>query len=144
MHLLILTTIIAFLQACDAAPLAPDASPVLSTLFSRDDTCTDATGQTSQWANHDNDGNGHYSGTCGVSGHNSDKCWTDIYVTQSQMQWKPFDVVSAGHDCAHTSTCSITHINSKQACRSESTSVSVGADAGILKDILSISAEVTH
>ncbi|KAG9570266.1 hypothetical protein KCU71_g1457, partial [Aureobasidium melanogenum] len=111
--------------------------------LSRDDgQCTDPTFGTSQWADYSNDGNGRYAGTCGVTGHDSHKCWTDVYAVQAQIQWSPWKVVSAGVDCAGSASCSISDTWEFQSCTSQSTSVSV--TAGIQSEVLNIGGEVTH
>ncbi|KAJ6108792.1 hypothetical protein N7512_008629 [Penicillium capsulatum] len=91
-------------------------SDLANTPTKRDDACPDATGQSFQWANADNDGNGHYSGSCGSSGHNYHHCWSDVYVTQTQVQRQPFQDVSAGLNCANSPSCSISHLDSIQGC----------------------------
>jgi hypothetical protein len=119
-----------------------DTVNVTKLLLPRDDICTDPSFGTSQWANYGNDGNGRYLGSCGDSGHNSNKCWTDVYAVQAQTLWTPWDVVSGGVDCAGSAGCSISDINAIQTCKSQSTSVSVSV--GLQSDILSLGAEVTH
>lgn len=120
-----------------------DGHNITQLLLSRDDgQCTDPTFGTSQWADYSNDGNGQYAGTCGVTGHDSHKCWTDVYTVQAQIQWSPWKVVSAGVDCAGSASCSISDTWEFQSCTSQSTSVSV--TAGIQSEVLSIGGEVTH
>jgi hypothetical protein len=119
-----------------------DGKNATRALFSRDDQCTDPSFGTSQWASHANDGNGRYAGSCGDSGHNSNKCWTDVYAVQAQTQWSPWKVVSGGVDCAGSASCSISDINTIQTCKSQSTSVSVSI--GIQSEVLNIGGEVTH
>ncbi|KAJ5488844.1 hypothetical protein N7539_003734 [Penicillium diatomitis] len=114
---------------------------IARTLVKRDEACPDATGQGSQWVNHDNDGTGHYTGSCGDSGHNSHHCWSDVYVTQTQVQWQPWQDCSDYIDCAHATSCSIAHTNSIQACATWSTSV--GFSAGITSEVLNIGASYT-
>ncbi|KAH0279732.1 periplasmic binding protein-like II, partial [Aureobasidium melanogenum] len=120
-----------------------DGHNVTHLLLSRDDgQCTDPTFGTSQWADYSNDGNGRYAGTCGVTGHDSHKCWTDVYTVQAQIQWSPWKVVSAGVDCAGSASCSISDTWEFQSCTSQSTSVSV--TTGIQSEVLNIGGEMTH
>lgn len=110
----------------------------------RSEDCTDPTFGTSQWANYGNDGRGQYKGSCGASGHNKDKCWTDVYAVQAQTWWAPWQVVSAEIDCNGFKTlqsCQISDIHAFQSCRSKETSVSVSV--GIEADILKVGGEVT-
>lgn len=112
-------------------------------LAKRDDSCPDATGQYSQWAyDAGTDGNGHYSGSCGSTGHDSHHCWSDIYVTQTQVQWQPFQDASPHLDCASSPTCSITKLNQIQGCTSwENT---VGFEAGITSEVINVGASYSH
>lgn len=106
-------------------------------------SCTDATGLTSVWANEDNDGHGHYSGSCDNNGSSGKgECWTDVYAVEAQVQWAPWSTVGADLDCESSSECEITHLDQIERCRSWSTST--GFDAGITSEVISIGASVTQ
>ncbi|KAJ5171659.1 hypothetical protein N7492_004252 [Penicillium capsulatum] len=108
-----------------------------------DDACPDATGKKSKWANGDNDGHGHYTGSCGNNGSGGKgECWSDVYAVRAQVQWAPWQTVGADLDCQSSSECEIEHLESVEKCTSWSTST--GFSAGITGEMVSIGAEVTH
>ncbi|KAJ5139205.1 uncharacterized protein N7515_004053 [Penicillium bovifimosum] len=112
-------------------------------LARRDGDCPDASGKTSSQVNRDNDGWGSYVDSCGNNGSSGKgECWTDVYVTKAQTQWKPWQENSANLDCANSPTCSITHLESLQECRTwESTT---GFSAGITDGVISLGVEATE
>lgn len=115
-----------------------------NTLMKRsDDSCPDATGLTSVWANEDNDGHGHYAGSCDNNGSSGKgECWSDVYAVQAQVQWAPWKTVGADLDCKSSSECEISHLEQLEKCTSWSTST--GFSAGITSEVVSVGAEVTQ
>ncbi|PVH95314.1 hypothetical protein DM02DRAFT_617970 [Periconia macrospinosa] len=103
------------------------------------DTYGDYTGQ---WSTY-KDGEGKYVRSDDVHRYASgDKCWTDLFYVSSEVKqtdWEKKTTI----DCASTSECETGLNDGVQSCNEWSIAISVGAEVGIIKDILSVSTEIT-
>ncbi|KAI0382383.1 hypothetical protein F5Y04DRAFT_45381 [Hypomontagnella monticulosa] len=67
-----------------------------------------------------------------TTGHNSDHCWTEYYIVESEIEYNDWVNSGAAIDCNSTSSCSSTDIDLGQTCESHTVSHSDGGEWKIL------------
>ncbi|KAI6083042.1 hypothetical protein F4821DRAFT_281377 [Hypoxylon rubiginosum] len=67
-----------------------------------------------------------------TTGHNSDHCWTEYYIVESEIEYNNWVNSGAAIDCNSTSRCSSTDIDLGQTCESHTVSHSDGGEWKIL------------
>ncbi|KAI2616775.1 hypothetical protein GGR54DRAFT_608849 [Hypoxylon sp. NC1633] len=67
-----------------------------------------------------------------TTGHNSDHCWTEYYIVESEVEYNNWVNSGAAIDCNSTTTCSSTDVDLGQTCESHTVSHSDGGEWKVL------------